>query len=149
MLPCWKKKKRRSPSAVCIPHFKKLVRRCEDDVPLVSSGSTMGGMRSGSSSSPACSPVARIRLRSRKSGTSMAKSADKRSHYKKKTRLLMSASITWWLKHKVIIFLWLQALIGCFTRCHTAGDRGQKVKSWKVAECLSYVKKKKNCRCFA
>lgn len=43
-------------------------------VPLVSSGRTMGGMRSGSSSSPVCSPVARRRLRSRKSGTSMAKS---------------------------------------------------------------------------
>lgn len=43
-------------------------------VPLVSSASTMGGIRSGNSSSPACSPVARNRLRSRKSGTSMAKS---------------------------------------------------------------------------
>lgn len=50
-----------------------------DDAPLVSSGSTMGGMRSGSSSSPACSPVARIRLRSKKSGTSMAKSVEKTS----------------------------------------------------------------------
>lgn len=44
----------------------------------MSSGSTMGGMRSGSSSSPACSPVARSRLRSRKSGTSMAKSVHRR-----------------------------------------------------------------------
>lgn len=38
--------------------------------PLVSSGMTMGGVRSGSSSSPACSPVARRRFKSRKSGTS-------------------------------------------------------------------------------
>lgn len=53
-------------------------------VPLVSSGSTMGGMRSGSSSSLACSPVARSRLRSRKSGTSMAKSTKK---YAYKTQL--------------------------------------------------------------
>ena len=44
-------------------------------IPLVSSGSTMGGMRSGSSSSPAWSPVPLNRFRSRKSGTSMAKSA--------------------------------------------------------------------------
>lgn len=44
-------------------------------IPLVSSGNTIGGMRSGNSSSPGCSPVARSRLKSRKSGTSMAKSA--------------------------------------------------------------------------
>lgn len=47
-------------------------------LPLVSPGRTMGGMRSGSSSSPACSPVARNRLRSRKSGTSIAKSTQER-----------------------------------------------------------------------
>lgn len=68
----------------------KLVRCCRDDVPLVSSGSTMGGMRSGSSSSPACSPVARIRLRSRKSGTSMAKSADQQQ-----IKILRSEWETW------------------------------------------------------
>lgn len=64
-------------------------------IPLVSSGSTMGGMRSGSSSSPACSPVARNRLRSRKSGTSIAKSTDDT------TGLIMNGSIRLYSAMKV------------------------------------------------
>lgn len=51
-------------------------------IPLVSSAKTMGGRRSGSSSSPACSPVARSRFRSRKSGTSMATSAERQRDIK-------------------------------------------------------------------